>query len=170
MSAASQEGRRPAGRMVELTVEQCLRRLGETELGRITVNDERGPMVFPVNYVLDRGMVVFRTAPGTKLEAAVSGGPATFEIDDMEPRQRTGWSVIVRGRLTEVTDEDELEIVRDLPLHPMAGGDRDHFVTLHPAQITGYRIEVPARLSRDPDAAPDVGNVWSGADGDDLLG
>jgi nitroimidazol reductase NimA-like FMN-containing flavoprotein (pyridoxamine 5'-phosphate oxidase superfamily) len=38
-------------------------------------------VVFPVNYVLDRHTVVFRTEPGTKLHAAARGSRVCFEVD-----------------------------------------------------------------------------------------
>jgi hypothetical protein len=58
-------------------------------LGRVAVVDDRGPVVFPVSFVLDRHTVVFRTEPGTKLHAAGRGGRACFEADGTDTAGRT---------------------------------------------------------------------------------
>jgi nitroimidazol reductase NimA-like FMN-containing flavoprotein (pyridoxamine 5'-phosphate oxidase superfamily) len=58
------------GRIEELTRSECFGLLAGVSLGRVAVVDDRGPVVFPVSFVLDRHTVVFRTEPGTKLHAA----------------------------------------------------------------------------------------------------
>ena len=60
------------GQVTELTRAECFELLASAPLGRVAVADDRGPVVFPVNFVLDRHTVVFRTEPGTKLAAAAS--------------------------------------------------------------------------------------------------
>ena len=73
----------------------------------MAVVDDHGPVVFPVNFVLDRHTVVFRTEPGTKLQAAGRGSRVCFEADGTDVAGRAAWSVIVRGDITEVTDPAE---------------------------------------------------------------
>jgi uncharacterized protein len=58
-------------------------------------------VIFPLNYVFDQGGVVFRTDPGTRLEAAADAAPVAFELDAVDEATRTGWSVVVRGALVE---------------------------------------------------------------------
>jgi hypothetical protein len=48
--------------------------------------------------------------------------PVCFEVDGTDPAVHTGWSVIVRGEVTEVTDLAELARLRDLPLRAWAPG------------------------------------------------
>ena len=114
--------------------------LAGARLGRVAVVDDLGPVVFPVNFVLDRHTVVFRTEEGTKLHAASGGGKVCFEADGTDEAARTGWSVIVRGEITEVTDPAELARLRGLPLRPWAPGARDRYVRILPAVLTGRRI------------------------------
>ena len=57
-------------RWQELTKAECFELLSAERLGRVAVVDDQGPIIFPVNFVLDRHMVVFRTDEGTKLGAA----------------------------------------------------------------------------------------------------
>ena len=54
------------GQIQELTRAECFELLAGGQLGRVAVTDDRGPVVFPVNYVLDRHTVVFRTEPGAR--------------------------------------------------------------------------------------------------------
>ena len=93
---------------------ECFELLAGARLGRVAVVDDLGPVVFPVNFVLDRHTVVFRTEEGTKLHAASGGGKVCFEADRTDEAARTGWSVIVRGEITEVTDPAELARLRGL--------------------------------------------------------
>jgi nitroimidazol reductase NimA-like FMN-containing flavoprotein (pyridoxamine 5'-phosphate oxidase superfamily) len=130
---------RPGG-WQELTKAECFELLAGEHLGRVAVADDRGPVVFPVNFVLDRHTVVFRTEEGTKLHAAIRGSRVCFEADRTDQAARTGWSVIVRGEITEVTDPDELARLRELPLQVWAPGTRDRYVRVLPAVLTGRRI------------------------------
>ena len=58
------------GRLRELTRSECFELLAGARLGRVAVVDDRGPVVFPVNFVLDRHTVVFRTEPASFLPSA----------------------------------------------------------------------------------------------------
>ena len=57
------------------------------------MNAEHYPLIFPVNYALDRDVIVVRTHAGTMLEAAAHAN-VTFEVDEIDRRTRTGWSVL----------------------------------------------------------------------------
>jgi hypothetical protein len=50
------------------------------------------PSILPVNYALLDDDVVFRTDPGSKLLAALMKVLFAFEVDDADPRTRTGWA------------------------------------------------------------------------------
>ena len=128
------------GRIEELTRSECFGLLAGASLGRVAVVDDRGPVVFPVSFVLDRHTVVFRTEPGTKLHAAGRGSLVCFEADGPDATGRAGWSVIVRGEIAEVTDPAELARLRALALRVQAPGARDHYVRILPAVLTGRRI------------------------------
>ncbi len=131
------------GQFRELTRSECFELLANEHLGRVAVTDDRGPVVFPVNFVLDRHTVVFRTEAGTKLHAASRGSRVCFEVDGTDLAAHTRWSVIVRGEITEVTDRAELARLRELPLRVWGPGARNHYVRILPAQLTGRRIPAP---------------------------
>jgi len=86
------------GQVQELTRSECFALLASEHLGRVAVTDDCGPVVFPVNFTLDRHTVMFRTEAGTKLHAASRGSRVCFEADGIDTAARTAWSVIVAAR------------------------------------------------------------------------
>jgi len=127
----------------ELTKSECFELLAATHLGRVAMVDDRGPIALPVNFILDRHMVVFRTGEGAKLDAARCGAPVAFEVDGTDTATLTGWSVVVRGEIVEVTDPAELARLRELPLYPCGPGAKGGYVRILPASVTGRRVLVP---------------------------
>jgi nitroimidazol reductase NimA-like FMN-containing flavoprotein (pyridoxamine 5'-phosphate oxidase superfamily) len=120
--------------------DECLQLLAAEEVGRVAVMAHATPAIFPVNYVLDGEDIVFRTDPGTKL-AAESRAIACFEIDQIDRRQHTGWSVTVTGRLEEITKYDRAWArVTALPVEPWAAGAKQHWLRLTGDRITGRRL------------------------------
>jgi uncharacterized protein len=101
------------------------------------------PAVEPVNFVLDDGAIVFRTARGGKL-AAVRRAVVAFQADDLDPVTRSGWSVTVVGLSQEVTEAAEVARLGGLGLETWAPGTRDHFIRIMPDVVTGRRLH-PAR-------------------------
>ena len=124
-----------------LEVDECMRRLSShvPRIGRLAIVDDGTPVILPVNYVFAGGTVVFRTDPGSKLAAATRHESAAFEIDEVDATWREGWSVLVTGRLVEVSDAAEIERLQALPLRPWAG-DKAAFVRLLPRSITGRSL------------------------------
>jgi len=134
-----------------LTRQECFELLARERYGRVAVTDQWGPVVLPVNYILDRHTLVFRTGEGTKLDAACHGHRVAFEVDGIDPAARTGWSIVVRGEAAEITDPAELDRLDRLPLHPWAPGPMNRFVRILPARLTGRRIAHPAAGPAAPD-------------------
>ena len=79
----------PETRMEELDDTECRRLLAERHLGRLAIPDFGGPVIFPVNYVFDQDLVIFRTDPGSKLDAAMEREAVAFEVDAIEEATRT---------------------------------------------------------------------------------
>jgi nitroimidazol reductase NimA-like FMN-containing flavoprotein (pyridoxamine 5'-phosphate oxidase superfamily) len=133
--------------LTTLPADECYRLLGTHEVGRIGVNAEHYPLIFPVNYALDGTTIVIRTAPGTKLTAA-SHANVTFEVDEIDRRSRAGWSVLVRGLAEEVGAEHRPELVartRATGVTPWAPGEHGNWLRIIPQHISGRRI-VPGEL------------------------
>lgn len=145
----------PPRTLEDLSRDACLSLLATGVVGRLGIIDGTGPLVVPVNYLLDGLTVVFRTAPGTKHNARWLM-PACFEVDHLDRTHRLGWSVLARGLLQEITEHDEqLSVpVQRLRLDPWASGPKDHWMRLLIEEVTGRRL-VPA--DHDPSTAAQLG-------------
>ena len=146
--------------MIELTRDECLELLGSAQVGRVAVGmgtgDERGvptPVIRPVNYVFDARSqsIAFRTARGSKFHALLHANEAAFEVEAIDPERRAGWSVIVRGRVEEVTHPGELRRLDALGLEVWAPGERPHWVRIRARNVSGRRLaaDVPGHADAD---------------------
>jgi nitroimidazol reductase NimA-like FMN-containing flavoprotein (pyridoxamine 5'-phosphate oxidase superfamily) len=129
-----------APRLEALNRDECLRRLATQSVGRIGITVRALPVVLPVNFGLLGESIVFRTTPGTKLDAATNKTVVAFEADSYEPDGRSGWSVLVIGRAMkmpadEVADAEAL-VIDAWPLD----GQASHFVCIEGSQISGRRF------------------------------
>ena len=88
--------------MAALTSAECRRLLAGGTIGRIGLIVDGYPLVIPVNYALDRDVVCVRTHPAS-LVAGADHANVSFEVDELHPSDRTGWSVLVRGLAELVT-------------------------------------------------------------------
>lgn len=109
--------------------------LASVEVGRIAVSTEDLPEIFPINFCLDGESIVFRSAPGTKLEKLAHNGHVVFEADGWN--DEGGWSVIVKGIGALITDQDELARVKRAPLLPWVPTVKKIWVRITPSKITG---------------------------------
>ena len=130
--------------MEEMAESVCLELVNGRHFGRVAFTDraDRPPMIMPVNYLMHANTVVFRTDPDSKLGSALRSATVSFEIDGIDERERTGWSVVIFGRAQEVVDPQELDDLRQTPLLPWAPGDRSQYVRITPEIVTGRRISV----------------------------
>lgn len=121
----------------------CIFLLQSRNLGRIAFNVNEKPEILPVNYAMEGKIVVFRTGPGTKLDV-VPLALVAFEVDSWEPELGTGWSVVVKGRAEAVTTNPgrTAEHLRRASVHPVAPGDRWHWLAIMPSEVTGRRFHV----------------------------
>jgi nitroimidazol reductase NimA-like FMN-containing flavoprotein (pyridoxamine 5'-phosphate oxidase superfamily) len=133
-----------------LSLDQCWALLRSSEVGRLAVCIANHPDLFPINYVVDHGTLVFRTAEGTKLAASVLGRAVAFEIDGYEPARNEAWSVVVKGQAREALSLHEVLSNLELPLFPWHRSPKPRFVQIVPDEVTGRRFTV------DRDAAPEA--------------
>ncbi|MEU2738321.1 pyridoxamine 5'-phosphate oxidase family protein [Streptomyces sp. NPDC007095] len=128
--------------LVELSAEECRTRLSMHGVGRIAMDTPDGPIVVPLNYTVIDDAVMFRTAPDAVPATAV-GAHVAFEVDHIDEALSQGWSVLIRGFARAVTDPDAVRRLTELAYSgPWAGGERDVWVRIEPADITGRRIAV----------------------------
>jgi nitroimidazol reductase NimA-like FMN-containing flavoprotein (pyridoxamine 5'-phosphate oxidase superfamily) len=123
-----------------LSPAECWKLLSLHPVGRVGVIVDSAPEIYPVNHVVDRQSVVFRTDAGNKLRGLERSPAVCFEADGINLDDCTGWSVLVKGRAVDVTSPDELTRVGTLPLHSWASDARPYWVRIIPREITGRRI------------------------------
>lgn len=122
-----------------LPLGECLELLRETRVGRVAVMAEGAPVILPVNHIVVGTQVVFRTSLGHKLDAADRHRPVAFEVDDFDPATRTGWSVVVRGRIETVDEDLTAAHLETHGLETWAADARD-WVRIVPDEVTGRRL------------------------------
>jgi len=125
-----------------LDTHACLSLLRTGEVGRLAVSVTDHPDIFPINYVVDRGTIVFRSGEGTKLAAALLGRNVTFETDGYDAAAGEAWSVAVKGFAVEIEQLHEYFDAADLPLFPWHAGPKHRFVRIEPVEMTGRRFHV----------------------------
>jgi uncharacterized protein len=132
------------GLMEHLAESECVELLKRHHFGRVAFVEPAGgmPVIMPVNYLMDAESVVLRTDPNSKLGNALQAATVAFEIDGIDDRERTGWSVVITGTAQEVVDPAELDDLRRTPLLPWAPGDRSQYVRITPRLVTGRCISV----------------------------
>jgi uncharacterized protein len=136
-----------AGATEELDTAQCWALLGSVEVGRLAVAAAGEVDIFPLNFAIDDGAVLFRTAEGTKLVEVVLAGRVAFEVDGYEPEQGRAWSVVVKGYAERLDKWDDIYHAQDLPLFPWNSSPKERFVRIVPTVMTGRRFTVSQKRS-----------------------
>jgi uncharacterized protein len=126
----------------KLSFDECWELLEGDTLGRLGLIVDGHPEIFPVNYVVHRRSIVFRTAGVTKLWNAKAERPAAFEIDGYDPNAEEAWSVVVRGDTDIVGDQADKDAVDSLGLEPWQPGEKAHYIRLTARALTGRRFKV----------------------------
>ena len=130
----------------ELDEAECLRLIAPGGIGRLVFAGRFDLTVLPVNYKLHNGAILFRTAShGTTDEDLRTGIDraeyrVAFEVDDFDKESRQGWSVLLQGPAHHLDSEAERAEAAAVGVEPWPEGDREHFIRITPARITGRRI------------------------------
>ena len=135
--------------VVVLATAACWALLRSTDVGRLGVAVAGEPDIFPVNFVVDHGTIVFRTALGTKLASVAIAPAVAFEVDGYDPETGDAWSVVLKGRGEHITRSQELIDTASLPLFPWQAGEKHRFVRIVPTDVSGRRFHVVDRSAWD---------------------
>ena len=102
--------------------EESLRLLGTASLGRVVFTLFALPAIRPVNHIVEDDKIIIRTHLGAAIASAVdgTGTVVAYEADMIDPDDHLGWSVIVVGRASLVTDPGE--VIRAVFLLLLSGG------------------------------------------------
>jgi uncharacterized protein len=129
-----------------LSESECWSLLGQSALGRLVTTVDGQPEIFPVNFVVARRTILFRSAEGTKLVSAAINNDVLFEADDHNAVE--GWSVIVRGTARTLRTDEEIEEAERAQLLPWTATVKQHFVRVRPLRVTGRRFAFGAEPDR----------------------
>jgi nitroimidazol reductase NimA-like FMN-containing flavoprotein (pyridoxamine 5'-phosphate oxidase superfamily) len=125
---------------------ECLRLISPGGVGRLAYMGRYGLTVLPVNYKLHRGAVLFRTSQhsltGEDLRTGIAHAEydVAFEIDDVDPAVREGWSVLLHGPAHYMTTDAERAEVEESGVVPWPGGEKEQAIRIKPDRITGRRL------------------------------
>lgn len=125
-----------------LEADECWKLLRGVSVGRLAVWVEDHPDIFPINYAVDHGTLVFRTGEGTKLAAALGAHPIAFEVDGVDQSTGVAWSVNIKGAAQLLRTTEELVDSFSLMLFPWESGRKDTFVRIVPTSTTGRRFTI----------------------------
>lgn len=136
-----QTGPGPPPVLARLTTAECWDRLGPHGLGRIALAAGPGPAVFPVNYAVDAGTVVYHTATEGAC-APEAGAAVAFEVDLVDDQNSAGWSVLISGTAERVEGPAAIRHLAERhAAEPWAGGDRPLWIRIRPDTVTGRRTK-----------------------------
>lgn len=127
-----------AAPVTTLTDQESLELLAGVHLGRLVTVLGGQAEIFPVNYVVQRGTILFRSAEGTKLFGTVMNERVLFEADDHNVVG--GWSVIVRGNAEVLYSSEDIEEAEQAGLYPWIATLKLRYVRITPTEISGRRF------------------------------
>lgn len=133
---------KPAAETEELAIHECWALLRGVSVGRLAVWMSDHPDIFPVNYTVDHGTLVFRTGEGTKLAASMGETPVALEADGVDADTGIAWSVVAKGTTTAISSTDDVLDSFSLRLFPWQAGHKDAFIRISPTSVTGRRFKV----------------------------
>lgn len=137
----------PISEVQNLEHHECWAALRTVSVGRLAVLVAGRPDIFPINYTVDRGTLVFRTSEGTKLSGASDDAAVAVEADGVDPNTGLAWSVVVKGTAAVVTGTEQVLETTQLFLFPWQAGKKDTFVRITPDTVTGRRFKVTEPLT-----------------------
>jgi len=136
----------PQGVVTRLEESETWNLLHTWSFGRVAVIVDGAPVIFPVNFAVDRHFLVFRTATGTKLTALRANPKIAFEAD--QHSQTDAWSVLVTGTAEVLEQEKDTDHADRLPLLPWIPTAVFVYIRIVPETIQGRHIERTFHLSR----------------------
>ena len=134
-------GASPARSLAALDRGECLALLATVPVGQVVFHHRALPEVIPVNFRLDRDAIVICVASGSTLARTADGSVLAFHADRIDDEAaRTGWSVTVVGRASEILEPSEQVRIAALPLEPWLGDGHDQFFRIAAERVTGRRL------------------------------
>jgi hypothetical protein len=128
--------------------------LATVSVGRLVYSDRALPSLVPVTFSLDGPDIVIRTGRRSSPATHASGNVVAFEVDDIGAG-RSGWTVLVTGRIELVVDPFEVARLGALQLPTWAPAVSDRYLRLRPELIAGKRIPALTAPARETSGVSD---------------
>ena len=127
-----------------LTDDECGLLLDLSSVGRIAFVVDGLPVILPINYrslsdKFDQRWILIRTRPGTSIDRAPE--KVAFEIDGIDHENHKGWSVLTRGVLRHLNDDEIEQLSTRFDPKPWARHERSSWLAITPELITGRRLQ-----------------------------
>lgn len=119
----------------ELDEQECWDRVAAAPFGRLALSVFDDIDIVPINTVLSRGDLYFRTAPGSKLAELTANPRVAFEVDGYD--DDTAFSVVVKGTAERLERQADIDAADKLPLTPWVPTLKYRWVRIHPASVSG---------------------------------
>lgn len=135
MNISGRTPREEQPRVRELSLDESWKLLETVRFGRLGTADVGRVDVTPLNVVVGRRHLYFRSAKGSKLTTLQLNPHVAFETDRVEGG--IAYSVMVRGTARILTDPRETDYVDSLGLKPWLHTEKLEYVEISPDYITG---------------------------------
>lgn len=129
-----------------LDEEQCWKLLENTQHGRLVLNAAGETDIFPINYRAHDGVLLLRTAPGTKLAELTINKNVVFETDGITSDE--AWSVVVKGVARVLEQSSEIAAAEALNLKTWIPTMKDFYVEISPSGISGRHFNLGEQPER----------------------
>jgi nitroimidazol reductase NimA-like FMN-containing flavoprotein (pyridoxamine 5'-phosphate oxidase superfamily) len=114
--------------------------LATVPVGRLVYSDRALPFVSPVNFILDGPDVIIRTGRRSRLATHTPGNIVAFEVDEIDAVDRSGWSVVVTGRVQLIDDALEVARLAAWHLQTWQPATTDRYLRLRPEMVSGQHL------------------------------
>lgn len=126
--------------------EQCWKLLENTQHGRLVLTAAGETDVFPINYRAHDGLLLLRTAPGTKLAELTINENVVFQADGVTSDE--AWSVVVKGRARVLEQSSDIAAAEALNLKTWIPTLKDFYVEIKPSRISGRHFNLGEQPER----------------------
>lgn len=130
-----------------LDEEQSWKLLENTQHGRLVLTAAGEIDVFPINYRAHDGLLLLRTAPGTKLAELTINENVVFQADGITSDE--AWSVVVKGTARVLEHSTDIAAAEALNLKTWIPTLKDFYVEIKPSHVSGRHFnlgEQPERI------------------------
>jgi nitroimidazol reductase NimA-like FMN-containing flavoprotein (pyridoxamine 5'-phosphate oxidase superfamily) len=124
--------------VMQMPSHECWAAMRTVNLGRLGFSVGAEQEMFPLNYVIDQGTVVFRTSSSSRIGLCLDGRGVAFEADGITDDM--AWSVVVKGHAKEITGLYDSIAAAELPVHPLQPGHKPRLVRITADAVTGRRF------------------------------